>query len=86
MNLSGHDPDNRTIVSPVVCAIGKQLMGRLGFILRLLIMVSVVLAANIVYAMSPVAIIEQTHTLEIGFPTATNITDKASITRYQPEI
>jgi hypothetical protein len=64
--------------------IGKQLMGRLGFIVRLLIMVSVVLSVNIAYAMRPVAIIEQIHTLEIAFPTATNITDKAPIARDQP--
>ncbi|NQZ54437.1 MAG: regulatory protein NosR [Piscirickettsiaceae bacterium] len=61
-------------------------MGRLGFILRLLIMVSVVLAVNIAYAMSPVPVTEQIHTLEIAFPTATNITDKSPIARDQPEI
>lgn len=53
---------------------------------RFLLVLVAVFLTNTASAMSPVSDAEQQHTLELAFPTATKITDKAPVAKGQPEI
>lgn len=53
---------------------------------RFLLLIAVICLTNTASAMNAVSDAEQRHTLELAFPTATNITDKAAIAKGEPEI
>lgn len=61
-------------------------MTKLILTFRLLFLMTIFCVANIASAMEPVNDAAQRHTLELAFPTATNITDKAPIAKGEPEI
>ncbi len=60
-------------------------MGKLGHILRLLVVICVVSVSNS-YAMSPISGEQQTLTINAVFPSATNISEKSPIAKDLPEI
>lgn len=61
-------------------------MNRIVLIFRLLTIISLVCMASLASAMTPVSVEQQIQSLELAFPTATTITDKAPIAKDQPEI
>jgi NosR/NirI family transcriptional regulator, nitrous oxide reductase regulator len=65
---------------------GTKMLGKSFFILRLLVVLSLICASPFGYAMQPVSKAEQFKTLQAVFPTATKISDKTPLANEQPKV
>ncbi len=61
-------------------------MNLIGFIIRLFAAVIIICTSVSSYALAPVTIAQQLQTINAAFPTATRISDKAAISKGNPEV
>jgi len=65
---------------------GTKMLRKSTFILRLLMVLSLICASSFSYAMQSVSTAQKIQTLQVAFPTATQISDKTPLASEQPKV